>query len=195
VAKKEDPLSNLLGTLEDLVNWLQGKQVPAVLIGGVAASMLGRPRMTRDIDVLVTIDEENWEKFLFAGAKFGFFPRLADSLTFARKARVLLVQHKSSGIDVDIIFGTLPFEKEAIKRAVLHDIKKVSLPLPEPEDLIIMKAVSHRPRDIADIESILDVHTKLNLRRVRRWVKEFSKAVEAPEILTDLEKILAKKKK
>jgi hypothetical protein len=192
---KKEPLSNLLGTLKDLVSWLQSRQVPSVIIGGVAASILGRPRMTGDIDVLVTMDEENLEKFLFDGAKFGFFPRFADSLTFARKSRVLLVQHKFSGIDVDITFGTLPFEKEAIKRAVWLDIKKVHLPLPEPEDLIIMKAIAHRPIDMADIESILDIHSKLNLRRVRRWVKEFSRAIEAPEILIDLEKILARKKK
>jgi hypothetical protein len=58
-----------------------------------------------------------------------------------------------------------------------------------------MKAIAHRPRDLADIESILDVRPKLNLRRVRRWVKEFSRAIEMPEILNDLENILERKRK
>lgn len=192
---KKEPLSPLLAALRDLVAWLQSMEIQGVIIGGVAASILGRPRMTRDIDVMVLLDEGYWDKFLIDGAKFGFVPRLTDCLKFARKSRVLLVRHKPSEINVDITFGALPFEKEAVNRAVWLDIKKIHLPLPVPEDLIIMKAIAHRPRDLADIESILDVYPKLNLRRVRQWVKEFSKAIEMPEILNDLENILTRKQK
>jgi hypothetical protein len=192
---KKEPLSALLQALRDLVRWLKSKQVPGVVVGGVAASILGRPRMTHDIDALVLLDEGHWEMFLIDGAKFGFVPRLTDCLDFAKKSRVLLVRHKPSGIDVDVTFGALAFEKEAIAHAAWLDIKKVRLPLPLPEDLIIMKAIAHRPRDLADIESILDVHPNINVRRVRRWVKEFSKAIELPEILNDLENILERKRK
>jgi len=174
---------------------LLNKPVPGVVIGGVAASILGRPRMTRDIDALILLEEKYWEEFLLDGEKFGFIPRLSDCVNFAKTSRVLLVRHKPSGIDVDITFGALAFEKEAITHAVWLEIKKIRLPLPVPEDLIVMKAIAHRPRDLADIESILDVHPKLNLRRVRQWVREFSNAIGMAEILNDLENILAKKRK
>ncbi len=151
--------------------------------------------MTQDIDALILLEEKYWDNFLIEGAQFGFVPRLRDCLNFARKSRVLLVRHKPSGIDVDITFGALDFEKEAIAHAVWLNIKKIRLPLPTPEDLIIMKAIAHRPRDVADIESILDLHPKLDFRRVRRWVKEFSGAVGMPEILKDLENMLARKRK
>ena len=193
--RRKQPLLPLLEALRDLIKWLQKKHVPGVVVGGVAASILGRPRMTRDIDALILLEEKYWEEFLIDGAKFGFFPRLSDCVAFAKKSRVLLVRHKPSGIDVDITISKLPFEKEAIARAVWLDIRRIRLPLPAPEDLIIMKAIAHRPRDLADIESIFDVHTKLNLRRIRKWVKEFSSAIEIPEILKDLENILARKRK
>jgi len=193
--RRKQPLLPLLEALRDLIKWLQKKHVPGVVIGGVAASILGRPRMTRDIDALILLEEKYWEEFLIDGAKFGFFTRLSDCVAFAKKFRVLLVRHKPSGIDVDITISKLLFEKEAIARAVWLDIRRIRLPLPAPEDLIIMKAIAHRPRDLADIESILDVHTKLNLRRIRKWVKEFSSAIEIPEILKDLENILARKRK
>jgi len=192
---KKELLSPLLEALRDLVRWLESEHVPGVVVGGVAASILGRPRMTRDIDALVLLEEEYWDKFLVDGAKFGFTPRLTDCLNFAKKSRVLLIRHKPSGIDVDITFGALAFEKDAIARAVWFDMEKIRLPLPTPDDLIVMKAIAHRPRDLADIESILDAHPKLNLRRVRRWVKEFSRAIEMPEILNDLENILERKRK
>lgn len=66
------------------------------MIGGVAASLLSRPRVTRDIDALVVLDESEWAVFLTKGKMFGFVPRLFDALTFARQARVLLVRHEAS---------------------------------------------------------------------------------------------------
>jgi plasmid stabilization system protein ParE len=58
-----------------------------------------------------------------------------------------------------------------------------------------MKAVAHRPRDLDDIEAILAANPKLNLRRVRRWVREFAEALEMPEILTDLKTLLSQRRK
>ena len=195
MAEQEEALVPLLAALRDFVAWLQDMHVPGAVIGGVAASLLGRPRFTRDIDALVLLDERDWSTFLARGGEFGFAVRFSDALTFAHQARVLLVRHESSGIDIDIAFGALPFEEETIARTVWLDIGGVILPLPVPEDLIIMKAVAHRPRDMADIESILDAHPKLDLRRVRRWVREFSTALETPEILHDLNTILTRRRK
>jgi len=195
MAEQEEALAPLLAALRDLVAWLQATHVPGAIIGGVAASLLGRPRATRDIDAVVLLDEKGCGRFLDTGTQLGFVPRLSDPLGFAHTARVLLVRHESSGIDIDIAFGALPFEEEAITRAVWRDIGGIRLPLPVPEDLIIMKAVAHRPRDMADIESILDAHLKLDRRRVRRWVREFSTALDTPEILQDLNALLARRRK
>ena len=192
---KIETLVPLLGTLRDLVAWLKANRTQGLIIGGVAASILGRPRVTRDVDALVLLDEKDWNEFLSAGTEFGFVARVIGPLDFARKAKVLLVRHKPSGIDVDVTFGALPFEREAITHAVWVNIKGVRIPLPTPEDLIIMKAVAHRPRDLADIESIIDAHPEINLRKIRGWVKEFSIAIEIPDILNDLEKILARRQK
>jgi len=57
-----------------------------------------------------------------------------------------------------------------------------------------MKVVAHRPQDMADIGTLLDANPKINLRRIRRWVKEFSIALDAPDILKDLENILRRRR-
>jgi hypothetical protein len=188
-------LTPLVAVLRDLVAWLKAGKVPGVVIGGLAASLLGRPRLTRDVDALVLVDQGYWADFMTAGTKHGFIPRRDDALAFAKETQVLLVRHQQSGIDVDIVFGSLPFEKEAVARATWVDIGGIQAPLPLPEDLIVMKAVAHRPQDLADIEAILAAHPKLNLRRVRRWVREFTAALEMPEILNDLEVLLSQRKK
>jgi len=67
--------------------------------------------------------------------------------------------------------------------------------LPRPEDLITLKAVAHRPQDLADIEAILAAQPRLHLRRVRRWIQEFSQALSMPEILRDRERLLSQGRK
>ncbi len=55
------PLAPLLAALADLTRWLRSTQTSGAVIGGVAASILGRPRFTRDIDAVVLRAEENGE--------------------------------------------------------------------------------------------------------------------------------------
>jgi hypothetical protein len=188
-------LAPLLAVLRDLVAWLKAGKVPGVVIGGLAASLLGRPRLTRDVDALVLVSESHWAEFMGKGVKHGFTPRRDDVLAFAQETRVLLLRHQESGIDVDIVFGSLPFEKEAVARATWVELGGVQAPLPLPEDLIVMKAVAHRPQDLADIEAILAAHPKISVRRVRRWVREFAAALEMSEILNDLEAVLLSQRK
>ena len=176
--------------LPDLVEWWQSQDVRGLVVGGLAVALLGRPRVTRDVDALVLLPDERWPAFMDAGSAFGFVPRQPDALEFAQEARVLLVRHQPTGIDVDVALGCLPFEEEAVARARTVEVAGVSVPLPTPEDLIIMKAVAHRDRDLLDIEGLLAAHLDLDLRRVRRWVRAFADALETPELYDDLQQRL-----
>lgn len=176
--------------LEDLLRWFKSSAGEFLIIGGIAVSLLTRPRTTQDIDVLSLLDESQWDSFLKKGAQFGFEARITDALIFAQKNRVLLLRHKKSGVNIDISFGYLPFEEESLKRKTLHKMGSLEVPLPTPEDLIIMKMVAHRPQDMIDVKTILQTYPKLNHKRIQKWVKEFSRALENPQILSDFKKIV-----
>ena len=66
--------------------------------------------------------------------------------------------------------------------------------LPTPEDLIILKAVAHRPKDMGDIEAVIAVQEHLDTKRIAFWVRQFAELLETPELWTDLEKLLRKAK-
>ena len=166
--------------------WWQSQNTRGVIIGGLAVALLGRPRVTRDVDAMVLLAEKLWKPFLNAGKQFGFVPRLPEALAFAHEARVLLLRHEPSGIDIDIALGCLPFEVEAVERAQMVEVAGTSVPLPTLEDLVIMKAVAHRERDLLDIDGLLAANPRINRTRVRKWVSEFAKALESPELLDDL---------
>ncbi len=186
------PLTPLLAALRHLLNWLDEEGIRGVIVGGVAASILGEPRFTRDIDALVILEPNRWPKLLDTGEQHGFEPRLSDAIEFARRSRVLLLRHRSSGVDVDLVFGALPFEEEILRRSVPVKIGSESIPLPTPEDLVIMKAVAGRPQDWLDIESLVAAHPRLDLDRVRQMVGEFASALDSPEILGELETVIAR---
>jgi hypothetical protein len=183
-----------VSALADLTEWLEAAGVPAMIVGGIAASILGRPRATRDIDALAVAPDDQWTELLGSSKSHGILPRIENPLEFARRTRVLLLRHTESGIDIDVILSGLPFEAEAVSRATVHDLNGVHVRLPQVEDLLIMKAIAHRPQDLRDIEGLLDVFPTANVESVRRWVRDFSAAAELPDLPEELEKLLAQRK-
>lgn len=77
-----------------------------------------------------------------------------------------------------------------VERATRAKVGGGEVPLATPEDLVILKAVARRPRDLADIEGILDSQPDLDLDRIRRWVREFSAALDRPEVFGELMALL-----
>jgi len=64
------------------------------------------------------------------------------------------------------------------------------LRLPTPEDLIIMKAVAHRPKDLVDIQAIAANYPDLDKERIRFWVVQFGEALDLPELWIQILKLL-----
>jgi predicted nucleotidyltransferase len=173
-------LQNLISQFNDL----------GVIIGGVAASLLGTPRYTVDIDAVFLLSVEDIPKLLEKAGKQGIVPRISDPQGFARKNRVLLLRHATSGIDIDISLGLLPFEIEMIERSTITEISSIKIRLPTPEDLIIMKAIAHRTKDLADIQAIAQSNPALDRLRIKHWVDQFGEALDIPGLWGEIEKLL-----
>lgn len=165
-----------------------------IIIGGVAVSLLSQPRLTQDVDALLVVPEERLEEVIAVAREVGLEPRIPDALEFARISRVLLFRHTGTGTDVDISLGALPFEYEAVSRASLVHLGDVSVRIPSPEDLVIMKTVAHRPKDMVDIGNIVEAYPHLDVVFVERWVRQFADALEEPAIYEDLKKLLPGRK-
>ncbi len=183
-------LKGLIGALQAVSNWLSGSGIRFAVIGGVAASLRGRPRVTKDVDVVAIADADEWDSLLRTAAKQHLVPRIDDALDFARTTRVLLLVHEPSQIEVDVSFGMLPFESELIQRAEVREIHGVRFPLATAEDIIVMKALALRPRDVSDIEGIIESVAALDLDRIRATVASLSATLETEDHLSRLDEIL-----
>jgi predicted nucleotidyltransferase len=107
---------------------------------------------------------------------------------------VLLLKHTSSGINIDVALGGLPFELTAVGQSVIHELGGIQVRLPRVEDLLLMKAIAHRPKDLLDIEGLLAVHPEADVAAVLQQVREFAAAMSMSDMVDDFEKLLARRK-
>jgi hypothetical protein len=156
----------------------------------VAASLLGQSRLTADLDATFLLSLADLPGLVDAAKAEGLLPRIADFESFARQHRILLLYHPESGIDIDISLGILPFEEEMVARSRLHSIGSLAIRLPTPEDLVILKAVAHRPKDMLDIQAIIQRHPDLDKQRIEFWLRQFVDALGMPELWDDVTKWL-----
>ncbi len=189
----EHSITHLLAPLKALQSLIDRFDTGGVVIGAVACSILAYPRFTADADAMLLLPLERIGELLAAARECGCVPRIDAVEVFARKHRVVLLRHKESGINIDISLGILPFEIEAVKRSSMHQIHGISLRLPSVEDLIIMKAVAHRKKDIMDIESLAEHHQQIDRKRIREVIRQFAEVLEMPELWTDIEPLIERK--
>lgn len=187
-----DSLQPFLVPLAAIQRALDSVQQQGIVIGGVAASLLGRPRLTADIDLLTLIEPQDVQALMTAARKEGIVPRHEDAVEFAARSRMLLLRHEDSDIQIDISLGMLPFEVETVERSAVRNLGQFSILLPSPEDLIIQKAIASRPKDLDDIEKIAETNPDLDVDRVEYWVGQFAEALEMPELLEAVQAILTR---
>jgi len=176
--------------LESLQRLLTRFDDRGVIIGGIAVSVLGRARYTEDLDAMFLLSTQDIPRLLEAAKEEGIEPRIENAAEFARKNRVVLLKHVITHTNIDISLGVLPFEQEIVERSVLHQINAaLQIRLPTPEDLIILKAVAHRPKDMEDIRILAEKYPNLDIARIEHWIKSFGEVLEMPALWDDIAKL------
>jgi predicted nucleotidyltransferase len=168
--------------LASLARILDASGVPYMVIGGHANALWGEPRATLDIDVTIWLPEAAVPA-LVADLAPEFRPRVADPETFVCETRVLPVA-TGDGLAVDLIFGLLPFEEQAIARARAVELGAQEVRFCTAEDLILLKIVSTRERDLEDVQGVVRAQGKrLDREYLEPRVRELAELLERPEIL------------
>jgi hypothetical protein len=172
----------LVEALRQLKDFFEREGIPYMVIGGLANAVWGRPRVTYDADLKVILGESSIAEFgELVGQHFRF--RRPDAISFAQRAYVLLI-YAIEQVPVDLGLAFLPYEIQAIERALPTDIMGVVMPVCTPEDLIIHKAITEREKDWLDIRGILmRQRERLDQHYIDRWLFEFAEALERPELL------------
>ena len=158
------------------------RHTPYMVIGGLANVVWGEPRATLDVDVTVWVDEPELAGVV-ADLCAAFRSMVEDPLGFVKETRVLPLE-SGEGVRLDVIFGLLHFEREAIARAVAIEVAGAPVRFCTAEDLILMKIISDRTQDLADAEGVaLRRMAELDLGYLEPRVRELAELLENPEIM------------
>jgi len=180
--KLDKSLEPFRAAIEALQNLLHKFNDRGVIIGGIAVGFLGKPRFTADVDAMFLLSTQAIPKFIELAGAENIVPRIQNAEEFARKNRILLLRHVPTETDIDVSLGILPFEEEMVERGSVKSFANLSVRLPTPEDLVIMKAIAHRPKDLEDIRTVAENYPNLDVQRIEEWVKAFGEVLETPDL-------------
>jgi Nucleotidyl transferase of unknown function (DUF2204) len=172
-----------------LLSILREGRFEYAFIGGLAVVLHGYNRYTRDVDALVWNLDERLDELVQLLQGQGFNLATPDQTTIARSARILHVRAED-GTQVDIFLGYLPFEREAIEQAVTMSLGIGEGRVVSAEDLIIMKLIASRRRDVEDAARLIEIYPDLDFSRIRRIVLEYAEALQNPDIQANLDALI-----
>lgn len=167
---------NELEVLKIVVKRLESAGIPYMVTGSIAANFYTTPRMTRDIDIVIEVEESDVEK-LFALFSNDFYVDKDSIRNAVRNKRMFNVIHNEEIIKIDFVirkdteYRKIEFER---KRGIVFEGLKVYIA--SPEDLILSKLYwakeSLSEMQIRDVINLLKVVPALDRGYIQKWVKE-----------------------
>jgi hypothetical protein len=159
---------------------LQKLQVHWALVGGLAVSALAEPRTTRDVDLAVaTRDDTHAEDTVrsLCGDGYRLLEQL-ENVTSGRLATVRLLapgEAMDGGIVVDLFFDYSGVETEMIERAeILSLVPGLEAPVVQRGDLLALKVLAARPRDLEDARALVKRASATDLRLAEQTLAAIS---------------------
>lgn len=185
-------MTELTHALTALADVFERLDVTYVVIGGVAVRAYAIPRPTYDVDFTLAAPRERLPEIFAAVEEKQFtVPDAYRTGWVDVVAELPLVKFrfylKDRGVDADIFLAETPFQKEMLTRRQLVETPDGRLWLASPEDIIVLKLLAHRPRDLLDVGDILFTQGQLDEDYMRKWAGQLN-------ILPRLEKTLAEAK-
>jgi hypothetical protein len=125
------------------------------LFGAQAVLLYGGARLTADVDVTVEAADRSPRTLVSALQREGFELRVADVEDFVERTRVLPLAHSPTGMPLDLVLAGPGPEALFLSRARVHELEGVLVPVAAPEDVVVMKILAGRPKDLEDAAAIL----------------------------------------
>lgn len=160
--------------LLDATRALDAAGIPSMVIGGFAVRVWAIPRPTYDVDLVVPVATIPPAAVLDALRRAGFdVPQEhaaghEDSVAGLAKVRVTRFEDGSVW-DVDVFLARGGFLAAAFDRRRQTTVDGVPISVAAPEDLILLKLLANRRKDLVDVEDILLVAGPGDVEHLRRW--------------------------
>lgn len=173
-----------LHALSDVCARLDGAGIAYMLTGSLAMSYYARPRMTRDIDLVIALDATQVPKLAAAlGAEYHID---TDAIVAAlRDARPWNVIHLRSLVKIDLIpRKTTPYRRAEFERRRRVELAGVDLWIVSVEDLILSKL--EWSRDSRSGQQRADIKLPLDAPLDHAYLEDWATRLDLDELLVEM---------
>lgn len=147
--------------------------IPYLIIGGIAAGALGEPRATIDIDLNIILKPDDLIGLLKCAKEMELDFNKEEVLQQVKMQEPFRMFY--GGVRIDFIISSTEFEENAFNRRQKIRLFNKDAYFPTPEDLIVLKIISGRRKDMTDVESIMiRSKGKLDTPYMDKWVRQIA---------------------
>lgn len=176
---------------------LDAAGLPYALYGGLALAAYGVPRETHDADHLVpSSDLDRAEAALLQAIEGAIVPFRRRRFGGVEITRVTLLPQIDGPPNFGVVDLVAPVDGAYAARALARrgqgTLRGNQVSLLSPEDFIVLKILSGRPRDLADVESVLSDPTigpRLDRGLVAREVAVLAVSLTIPDLVARWETV------
>jgi hypothetical protein len=174
----------------DFVDIFGELKITYAVMGGLAVRAYGVPRPTYDVDISIAITRERLSTLYDAVESAGYtVPETYRRGWVDRIADMPLVKFRiyrpDRSVDVDVFLVETAYQRVIIDRRVQAELHQRVIWIVSPEDLILLKVVAGRSRDLGDIEDVRFMHGDMDEAYMRYWAEKLG-------VLNELEDVLSK---
>lgn len=157
-----------------IIQELENRKIRYLIIGGVAVNLHGYSRITKDLDLMISFEKENVDQFINLVKDLGYTPKvpvdikeLADpnkreEWKKEKNMQVFSVRNPNDEFEyIDVMIQDhLDFEKAYKNRKIFTD-DKISVSVISIDDLISLKQLAGRGRDLLDMKLLRKLKEQL----------------------------------
>jgi hypothetical protein len=173
-----------LDVLRDVSRRLESAGISFMLTGSVAMNYYAQPRMTRDIDVVVSLNETQTEEFFRLFEKDYYFDRQNVAHAISQRRMFNLI-HNDAVIKVDcVVLKTDAYRQEEFARRRQINLGDFKTWIVSREDLVLSKLFwakdSKSEMQLGDVRNLLSTDCDM------AYVRSRAKTLSVDELLEEL---------
>jgi len=172
-------LNEQIEVLLDVVRILNSHGIAYMVSGSTAMNFYARPRMTRDVDLVVKLDQADVQAFV-AGLSDSYYIDEEIVSTAVRRQSMFNAIHNDLLVKIDfIVRKDEPYRIIEFERRRSMNLGTANITAVAPEDLILSKLLwseqSHSDQQENDVRNLLE-STELDLEYLNLWASRLDVA-------------------